>query len=232
MNADFRPPNRRQCLLLLAAAAALPARAAESAVRVPAPPPGPASVGASRETAVIAGGCFWGVQGVYQHVEGVGNAESGYAGGDAKSANYEAVSGGATGHAEAVRVSYDPRKISYGQVLEIFFSVAHNPTELNHQGPDTGTQYRSAIFPSNAAQRGVAEAYIRQLDKARVFGAKIVTTIEPLKAFYLAEAYHQNYLTRHPDDPYIVENDIPKLDNLKKMFPKRYRAAPALVPKA
>jgi peptide-methionine (S)-S-oxide reductase len=207
----------------------LPAFAKELAVVIPPPASDSPASTAKTETAVIAGGCFWGVQGVYQHVEGVSNAESGYAGGDAKSANYDAVSGGATGHAEAVRITYDPKRISYGQILQIFFSVAHNPTELNRQGPDTGTQYRSAIFPVNAAQMEVAKAYIAQLDKTKAFGTRIVTTLEPMKAFYAAEAYHQNYLTRNPNDPYIAENDIPKLDNLKKVFPKRYRAAPALV---
>jgi peptide-methionine (S)-S-oxide reductase len=230
MNSIVKTAASAALLAAALAGFASPSQATETAVLLPAPAqdmaPAPS---AKSETAVIAGGCFWGVQGVFQHVNGVSGAVSGYAGGDARSANYEAVSGGNTGHAEAVRITYDPSKISYGQILQIYFSVAHNPTELNRQGPDTGSQYRSAIFPSNAEQLQVAKAYVAQLDKARVFKARIVTTTETMKAFYPAEAYHQNYLTRHPDDAYILENDIPKLDNLKKVFPKRYRAAPALV---
>jgi peptide-methionine (S)-S-oxide reductase len=230
MNPALRTAASAALLAAAIAGFAIPSFAAETAVVLPAPAYDIAAApSAKSETAVIAGGCFWGVQGVFQHVEGVSGAVSGYAGGDARSANYDAVSGGGTGHAEAVRITFDPSKISYGQILQIYFSVAHNPTELNRQGPDTGTQYRSAIFPSNAAQLDVAKAYVAQLDKARVFKSRIVTTTETMKTFYPAEAYHQNYLTRHPDDPYILENDIPKLDNLKKVFPKRYRAAPALV---
>lgn len=204
--------------------------AAEKAVVLPAATddaaaasPGPLA------TAVVAGGCFWGVQGVFQHVKGVTKAVSGYAGGDEKSARYDIVSAGSTGHAEAVRITYDPKQISYGRILQIYFSVAHNPTELNRQGPDTGTQYRSAIFPENAEQARVAKAYIDQLDKARRFGKPIVTTIEMQKRFFPAEAYHQDYLTRNPDQPYIVDNDLPKIDELKRVFPAVYRAAPALV---
>lgn len=230
-------PKRRHVLASLAALAitglaATPVMAGEVAVKIPPPASDVARTSAATATAVIAGGCFWGVQGVFQHVNGVSNAVSGYAGGDAKSANYDAVSGGNTGHAEAVRITYDPRQISYGQILQIYFSVAHNPTELNRQGPDTGTQYRSAIFPADAEQMKVAKSYIAQLDKTKAFGKPIVTTLEPMKAFYPAEAHHQNYLTRNPTDDYILANDIPKLDNLKKVFPQRYRAAPALVPAA
>lgn len=233
MNTSPHSPKRRRTLASLIALAASPwlatqTLAAEKAFVIPAPASDSKETAATA-TAIVAGGCFWGVQAVFQRVEGVSGAVSGYAGGDKKSANYDAVSGGATGHAEAVRISYDPKKISYGQLLQIFFSVAHNPTELNRQGPDTGTQYRSAIFPLDAEQLRVAKAYVAQLDKTRVFGAPIVTTLETLKPFYPAEARHQDYLTRHPDDPYIVDNDMPKLDNLKKVFPRRYRAAPALV---
>ena len=202
---------------------------AETASAIPAPaldePAGPAT----SEVAVLAGGCFWGVQGVFQHVEGVTGAVSGYAGGDQATAQYETVSTGATGHAESVKVTYDPRKISYGRLLQIYFSVAHDPTELNRQGPDTGTQYRSAIFPTNAQQERLAKNYIAQLDQAHAFHAGIVTRIEPGKAFYPAEAYHQDFLTRHPTYPYIVVNDLPKIDNLKRLFPDLYRADPVLV---
>jgi peptide-methionine (S)-S-oxide reductase len=183
-------------------------------------------------TAIFAGGCFWGVQGVFQHVKGVSNAVSGYAGGDARTASYDTVSDGATGHAESVKVTYDPTQISYGKLLQIFFSVAHDPTELNRQGPDRGTQYRSAIFPQSPIQRSVAEKYIAQLDAARVFKKPLATTIEPDKKFYPAEAYHQNYLTLHPNDPYIVYNDLPKVANLKRTAPELYRADAVLVRKA
>jgi peptide-methionine (S)-S-oxide reductase len=207
----------------------IPSLAAESA-HVIAPPAidGPAAQ-ATSEVAVLAGGCFWGVQGVFQHVEGVTNAVSGYAGGAKETAHYEVVGSGATGHAEAVRITYDPRKISYGRLLQIYFSVAHNPTELNRQGPDTGTQYRSAIFPTNAEQTRVAKAYIAQLDQEHAFKAAIVTRIEPDKNFYPAEAYHQDYLTRNPRQPYIVYNDLPKITELKRLFPDLYRADPVLV---
>jgi peptide-methionine (S)-S-oxide reductase len=181
------------------------------------------------ETAVLAGGCFWGVQGVFQHVVGVADATSGYTGGGADTADYDTVSAGGTGHAESVRIVFDPKKISYGHLLQIFFSVAHDPTELNRQGPDTGTQYRSAIFPTNAEQSKVARAYIDQLDRARLYGSSIVTTIEPGKKFYPAEGYHQNFLTNHPDYPYIVINDLPKIESLKQFFPAEYSASPVLV---
>ncbi|AUG07869.1 peptide-methionine (S)-S-oxide reductase MsrA [Pseudomonas sp. S09G 359] len=181
------------------------------------------------QTAVFAGGCFWGVQGVFQHVQGVKNAVSGYDGGAAGTAQYEAVSEGDTGHAESVSVTYDPATVSYGKLLQIYFSVAHNPTELNRQGPDTGTQYRSAIFAQNAEQQKVAQAYIAQLDAAKAFDKPIVTKIEMGKAFYPAEAYHQDFLTENPSYPYIVINDLPKVAQLKKLFPDRYRAEPVLV---
>jgi peptide-methionine (S)-S-oxide reductase len=184
---------------------------------------------ATFEVAVLAGGCFWGVQGVYQHVDGVTSAMSGYAGGDKGTAQYETVSTGRTGHAESVRVTFDPRKISYGRLLQIYFSVAHDPAELNRQGPDTGTQYRSAIFPITAEQARVAKAYIAQLNAAHAFDAAIVTRIEPDRTFYPAESYHQDFLTLNPTNPYIVINDLPKINDLKRLFPDLYHAEPVLV---
>ena len=201
---------------------------AEKARAIPAPAVDPPST-ASSEVAVLAGGCFWGVQGVFQHVEGVSNAVSGYTGGDKATADYETVSSGSTGHAESVQVTFDPRKISYGRILQIYFSVAHDPTELNRQGPDEGTQYRSAIFPLNAEQAATAKAYIAQLGQTHVFDAAIVTRIESGQTFYPAEAYHQDFLTRHPTYPYTVVNDLPKVAALKSLFPDRYRAEPVLV---
>jgi peptide-methionine (S)-S-oxide reductase len=209
-----------------------PSAAAEAAVVIPAPTEDmTASAGSTLETAVLAGGCFWGVQGVFQHVKGVSNAVSGYAGGNETSARYEAVGSGRTGHAEAVQISYDPRQISYGRILQIYFSVAHNPTEINRQGPDEGPQYRSTVFAQNAEQARIAGAYIAQLNKARSFGKPLVTTLEMQKRFFAAEAYHQDYLARNPGSPYIVHNDLPKIDQLKRLFPDRYREAPALVAK-
>ena len=177
----------------------------------------------SSQTAVFAGGCFWGVEAVFRHTIGVISATSGYAGGSAKTANYKQVSSGSTGHAESVQVVYDPQKISYGQLLKIFFAVAHNPTELNRQGPDHGTQYRSAIFTTNDNQRQVALAYVNQLQGLRIYGEPIVTQVQPLPAFYPAEDYHQNYLAQNPTQPYIVINDLPKLQHLREQFPKLYR---------
>jgi peptide-methionine (S)-S-oxide reductase len=201
---------------------------AEDARAIPAPTTDE-TPGAGNETVVLAGGCFWGVQGVFQHVNGVVSATSGYAGGGKDAAHYEMVSTGTTGHAESVKVVFDPKKVSFGHLLQIYFSVAHDPTELNYQGPDEGTQYRSAIFPTNADQARVAKAYIDQLNHARVFDAAIVTKIEPERMFYAAEDYHQDFLTTHPSYPYIVINDLPKIENLKKMFPGDYRANPVLV---
>ncbi len=203
---------------------------AETAHTIPAPAVDEAlaAVGGS-ETAVLAGGCFWGVQGVFQHVEGVTSAISGYAGGDAKTAHYEMVGAGGTGHAESVQITFDPGKISYGRILQIYFSVVHDPTELNRQGPDVGAQYRSAIFPANPEQARIARAYIAQLNQARVFTAAIVTKIEPDRAFYAAEDYHQDFLTKHPSYPYIVYNDLPKIDGLRRLFPDSWRADPVLV---
>ena len=229
---------RRSVLSLLAAttaltlafalAFALPSRAAEDAVVIPAPAldAAPAS---GIQTAVVAGGCFWGVQGVFQHTAGVVNAVSGYAGGTKATADYQTVSTGRTGHAESVEIKFDPRKISYGKILQIYFSVAHDPTQLNRQGPDSGTQYRSAIFTTSDEQKKVAEAYIAQLDGAKVFNKQIVTKVGALEAFYPAEAYHQDYLTLHPNQPYIAYNDIPKVENLKKLFADNYIEKPTLV---
>jgi peptide-methionine (S)-S-oxide reductase len=176
----------------------------------------------SKQTAVIAGGCFWGIQAVFQHVKGVISATSGYSGGEASTAEYERVSNGDTGHAESVKITYDPSQITYGQLLRVFFSVAHDPTQLNRQGPDTGSQYRSSIFYGSDEQKRIAEAYIAQLEQAKVFPRPIVTQVVPLKAFYPAEAYHQDYATRHPDAPYIVYNDAPKVANLRQQFPALY----------
>ena len=204
---------------------------AKEARAIPAPVVDPPST-ASSEVAVLAGGCFWGVQGVFQHVEGVRNAVSGYAGGDKDTADYDRVSSGMTGHAESVQVTFDPHKITYGRILQIYFSVAHDPTQLDRQGPDTGTQYRSAIFPMNSEQAATAKAYIAQLDQAHAFDAAIVTRIEPDRTFYPAEAYHQDFLTRNPTYPYIVINDLPKIAALKRLFPDFYRAEPVLVSSA
>jgi peptide-methionine (S)-S-oxide reductase len=206
------------------------AGAAEPAVVIPAPAVDEPVTGAHTETAVFAGGCFWGVQGVFQHVKGVTNAVSGYSGGKKESAQYETVSGGNTGHAESVQVTFDPTQVSYGKLLQVYFSVAHNPTELNFQGPDHGTQYRSALFPLDDAQRKVATAYIAQLEAAKAFPKPIVTRVEPFKGFFPAEGYHQNFLTLNPDYPYIVYNDLPKVADLKKVFPQQYADKPALVP--
>jgi peptide-methionine (S)-S-oxide reductase len=201
----------------------------EQSHMVPAPVRDEAPVSEKTATAVFAGGCFWGVQGVFQHIKGVTSAVSGYAGGDKKTAHYERVGNGDTGHAESVEIKYDPRVISYGRLLQVFFSVAHDPTQLNRQGPDVGTQYRSAIFPNSPEQAAVAKAYIDQLTQARVFRSAIVTKIEPGASFYEAEPYHQDFLTRHPDHPYIVVNDLPKVKDLQQLFPQMYRAIPVLV---
>jgi peptide-methionine (S)-S-oxide reductase len=204
------------------------ARAAEPAVAIPAPArDAPAAGGLQR--IVLAGGCFWGVQAVYQHTKGVTAAVSGYAGGDKQTAHYEMVGSGRTGHAESVAVTFDPRQISYGKILQIYFSVAHNPTELNRQGPDAGTQYRSAIFYADEEQKRIANAYIAELDKAHLFPQPIVTQLEPLHGFYPAEDYHQDFAVLHPSYPYIVFNDLPKVDNLKRLFAADYRDMPVTV---
>jgi peptide-methionine (S)-S-oxide reductase len=180
----------------------------------------PTSADTGKQTAILAGGCFWGIEGLFERVKGVKDAVSGFAGGEKNTAHYEMVSEGNTGHAESVKVTFDPKQVTYGQLLKIFFSVGHDPTELNRQGPDTGTQYRSAIFYENDDQKKVAEAYIRQLNEAHVFSKKIVTQVVPLKGFYDAEAYHQHFLVNNPTYPYIVYNDLPKIAALKKQFPQ------------
>jgi peptide-methionine (S)-S-oxide reductase len=200
-------------IFAFAGIAAAPIQAAEG---VPAAP-------GSRQEAVFAGGCFWGVDAVFKHVKGVDRVVAGYAGGGPSAAQYEVVSTGTTGHAESVEVTYDPSQVSYDDLLKVFFYTAHDPTELNRQGPDSGTQYRSAIFYTNASQKKAADAYIAQLDHAKAFADPIVTQVVPLKGFYPAEAYHQNYLARHPDNPYIVINDLPKLDLLREKFPQLYK---------
>lgn len=202
--------------------------AAEPAVLLPDPAMNPAGV-SNDETVVFAGGCFWGVQAVFEHVKGVKQAVSGYAGGSKLTAHYEIVGSGETGHAESVRVQFNPQEVSFGELLKVYFSVAHNPTELNRQGPDSGSQYRSEIFFTNAQQKLTADAYIAQLEKTRVFNQKIVTLVHPLPAFYPAEGYHQDYATLHPESLYIIFNDAPKVDNLKKLFPKIYRETPVKV---
>jgi peptide-methionine (S)-S-oxide reductase len=216
-------------LLLASVGLSLSRSAAKEARAIPVPALDESVGHATSEVAVFAGGCFWGVQGVFQHVDGVSNAVSGYAGGDKATAHYETVSSSATHHAEAVQITFDPRKISYGRLLQIYFSVVHDPTQLNRQGPDVGEQYRSTIFPTSAEQARVATEYIAQLNKAHAFDAAIVTRIEPDEAFYAAEGYHQDFLTRNPTHPYIVINDLPKIQRLKRFFPEIYRAEPALV---
>jgi peptide-methionine (S)-S-oxide reductase len=214
--------------LAITAFVVAPSLAAEDAVIIPAPA-ADIKVSDGIQTVVVAGGCFWGVQGVFQHTAGVVNAVSGYAGGSKTTADYSTVSTGTTGHAESVEVKYDPNKISYGKILQIFFSVAHDPTQLNRQGPDSGTQYRSAIFTTNDEQKKVTDAYIAQLNAAKVYKKPIVTKVGPLEGFFPAEAYHQDYLTLHPNQPYIAYNDIPKVENLKKIFAENYIEKPTLV---
>jgi len=210
----------------------LPAFAEGSRLTPPATLDEPLAKAPGHEAIVLAGGCFWGVQGVFQHVKGVTDAVSGYDGGAKSTAEYETVSTGTTGHAESVRVTYDPSKITLGQILRVYFSIAHDPTELNRQGPDSGTQYRSAIFPQTPEQASIAKAYIAEIEKAHVYRAPLATKIEPGRTFYPAEGYHQNYLTLHPDQPYIAYNDIPKVEALKATLPALYRDQPVLVAKA
>jgi peptide-methionine (S)-S-oxide reductase len=214
---------RTVAMMVVVLAGALACRAG-SAAPTPTPAADEARAATSaKETAVVAGGCFWGIQAVFQHVKGVVSATSGYSGGSVKNPDYEMVSSGDTGHAESVEVVYDPSQITYGELLRVFFSVALDPTEVNRQGPDEGTQYRSVIFYSNDQQKQIAEAYIAQLNAAKIFGRPIATQVVPLKAFYAAEGYHQNYATLHPDNPYIVYNDAPKVANLRREFPDLYR---------
>lgn len=233
--------HRRSMLLRLAGGALLlgsgpawqsVARAAEEAVKIPAPAQDLPPAGPGLQKAIFAGGCFWGVQGVFQHVKGVQRAVSGYSGGTAPTAAYELVSRGNTGHAESVEITYDPTQISYGTLLQIFFSVAHDPTQLNRQGPDVGTQYRSAIFAASPEQLKIAQAYIAQLDAAKLFSKPIVTRLEDKPSFFPAEMYHQDYMTENPRSPYIVFNDLPKVENLKRLFPERFRSEPVLVKRA
>jgi len=210
-------------LTLVTVAALATFNAAGAVVKIPDPAVDDQLAAAKGEkVAVFAGGCFWGIQAVFQHVKGVKTAWSGYSGGTASTAEYEIVSSGRTGHAESVQVTYDPSQITYGQLLKVFFSVAHDPTELNRQGPDEGTQYRSAIFFGNEEQRKIAQAYIGQLNEAKSYKHKVVTEVTPLKAFYKAEDYHQDYVVHHPDNPYVAYNDLPKLTDLKKQFPELY----------
>jgi peptide-methionine (S)-S-oxide reductase len=231
----MRFPHTYAALAILGAAAlgtaffATGGHAAEEAVKIPAPVVDEASPPEGSETIVLAGGCFWGVQAVFQHVEGVESAVSGYSGGKVANPAYEDVSTGTTGHAESVQVKFDPKKVSLGQILQVYFSVAHNPTELNYQGPDQGTQYRSAIFYTSDEQKKVAEAYIAQLDKAGAYPAPIVTEVTKFSSFYPAEDYHQDYAFLHPEQPYIAYNDLPKVGNLKSFFPKVWRDKPVLV---
>lgn len=218
--------------LVLAAALALVATAmmacssaTASATAIPDPVlDAPLANAKGEQTAVLAGGCFWGVEAVFEHVKGVADVRSGYSGGSPSTAAYEKVGTGETGHAEAVRITYDPSQISYGQLLKVFFSVAHDPTELNRQGPDTGTQYRSAIFYANEEQKRIAQAYVEQLNRGKAFPRPIVTQINALQSFNEAEAYHQDYLVNHPNQPYIVINDLPKVENLRKQLPGLYKA--------
>ena len=214
--------------LLAAVAVALAAPVLARAAPVP-PPPIDQHAAAAEQVAVLAGGCFWGVQAVFQHVKGVTGAVSGYAGGDRQSAQYETVSSGGTGHAESVRITFDPKIVSYGRLLQVYFSVAHDPTERDRQGPDVGTQYRSAIFPTTSEQERIAKAYIADLDRAHVFRSAVATRIEPDRQFYPAEDYHQDFLARNPTYPYIVINDLPKIEDLKRNFPELYRPKPVLV---
>ena len=217
-------------LALAAGALTLSRSSAEEIRAVPAPViDEKAAMAPASETAIVAGGCFWGVQGVFQHVKGVTSAVSGYAGGDKATADYDEVSTGSTGHAESVRITFDPHKISYGRILQIYFSAAHDPTELNRQGPDHGTQYRSAIFPTSDEQARVAKAYKAQLDGAHVYDRAVVTTIEPGRSFYPAEDHHQDFLARNPTYPYIAMNDIPKVEAVQRLFPDLYRTDPVLV---
>lgn len=228
MKSYFRSYFRVVAVLSLLIAGLVVSQAAESSTPMPSPVVDAQLAKAKGEqTTVVSGGCFWGIQAVFAHVKGVTNATSGYAGGSAQTANYDTVSTGQTGHAESVQITYDPSQITYGQLLRVFFSVAHDPTELNRQGPDDGTQYRSMISYTSDEQKKIAEAYIAQLDKAKVFPHRIVTQVVPLKGFYPAEAYHQDYAARHPDSPYIFFNDAPKVTRLKSEFPDLYTATDA-----
>ena len=210
-------------LMLWGAIGHLAASAAERPVEIPPPATDNPKAAGPMQTAVLAGGCFWGVQAVFQHMKGVQRALSGYAGGDRATAEYESVSSGQTGHAESVQVTFDPNVVSYGEILQVFFAVAHDPTQLNRQGPDSGTQYRSAIFYADDQQKQIATAYIAQLEKTGKLARPIVTRVDPLRGFYAAEGYHQDYLVKHPTQPYIVFNDLPKVRNFERTLPELYR---------
>jgi len=228
----LRFATRLSLVLALAAGcwmALRPLYAASGAVAVPPPAVDDARAAGPLEYAVFSGGCFWGVQGVFEHARGVRRVLAGYAGGDASSAQYETVSTGRTGHAESVQISFDPAQVSYGELLRIFFSVAHDPTQLNRQGPDSGTQYRSEIFYTTARQQQIAQSYIAQLEAAKVYSRPIVTRVDPFKGFYPAEEHHQDFLLRNPDNDYIVYNDLPKIENFRRLLPEDYRAAPVTV---
>ncbi len=219
----FQSLFRILAVALIGSTLACSAATASPAVAIPDPVvDAPLAATKGKQTVVLAGGCFWGVEAVFEHVKGVSSVTSGYSGGTAKTANYDLVSAGKSDHAEAVRITYDPSVISFGQILKVFFAVAHNPTELNRQGPDTGTQYRSAIFYANAEQQRIARAYVEQLNKAQAFERPIVTQIVALNAYFEAEAYHQDYAVQHPDQPYIVHHDLPKVENLRNLFPALY----------
>ena len=213
----------RSTVALAWALLSLAACAAQVPVAVPPPAVDNSKAAGPLQTAVLAGGCFWGVQGVFEHLTGVRRVVAGYSGGPKHTADYESVSTGRTGHAESVQITFDPAQVSYGQILQVFFSVAHDPTELNRQGPDRGTQYRSAIFFADEMQRRIAQGYIAQLDRAGAYPAPIVTSVEPLTGFYQAESYHQDYLLRHPSDPYIAYNDLPKVRAFERALPELYR---------
>jgi len=220
--------NRAALLLFASALLATPLRAAERAVSLPAPAYNPSPANSGEQTLVVAGGCFWGVQGVFQRVKGVTRAVSGYAGGARETADYENVGRGDTGHAESVEITYDPKTVSLGELLRVYFSVAHDPTQLDRQGPDVGSQYRSAVFVATPEQEKVVREYVAQLSAAKAFAAPIVTRLEPLKVFYPAETHHQDYLVHHPNAPYIVVHDLPKIENLRRLYPALYRDAPVL----
>jgi peptide-methionine (S)-S-oxide reductase len=220
-------------LLLLCALVPLGScAAAEQAVAIPPPAEDSAKAAGALQTAVLAGGCFWGVQGVYEHMNGVRRVVAGYSGGQRSTARYEIVGQGDSGHAESVQITYDPQAVTYGQILQVFFSVAHDPTQLNRQGPDSGPQYRSVIFYADDTQKKIAAAYIAQLDKAAVFHAPIVTRVDALRGFYEAEAYHQDFLLHNPNNPYIVYNDLPKIRNFQKLLPTLYSGTPVTLASA
>jgi peptide-methionine (S)-S-oxide reductase len=232
MNITHRFAPRTLAVALLTLCGALSqvtACAAEAPVVIPPPSVDNAKAAGPLQKAVVAGGCFWGVQGVFEHLNGVRRVVSGYSGGEKGTAQYEEVSGGQTGHAESVEITFDPKEVSYGEILQVFFSVAHDPTQLNRQGPDHGTQYRSSIFYADDTQKKIAEAYIAQLGKAGAYRGTIVTRVDPLKGFYAAEDYHQDYLLIHPNEPYIVFNDLPKIRNFEKTLPALYRGKPVTV---